>query len=390
MFEVAAVAGIEQSTPLEAYLDECRRLVTGEIARLFGASGRASGPLYDVILEYPLRQGKGLRPTMSIATCRALGGDIEAVLPSAATLELYHNAFLVHDDIEDESLMRRGEPTLHTTHGVPIAINVGDAMLSLSLEPLLDNIPIVGLGRALRILRAVARMTKESVEGQALELDWIRNDRWDLDDADYVSMVVKKTGWYTFIVPMQVGAIAAGVTADARLASLVPFGVALAVAFQITDDLLNLKAAPDAYGKEIGGDLWEGKRTLILLHALRTASDADHARAISILSRPRSSGASGLRATLERLEADGHLDPSAARAVDDAIGRSSIAPKTIEGVTWVFDLIQRQHSMDTAREAARAFAAQAKAELDGLEWIPPSPHREVLEDLVAYVHERAR
>src|SRR5689334_17738045 len=109
--------------------------------------------LYELMLDYPQREAKGLRPALCIATCRALGGTLEAALRSAAALELYHNAFLIHDDIEDESLLRRGRPTLHQEHGVPIAINVGDAMLALSLQPLLDNMGSIGLGPSLRILQ---------------------------------------------------------------------------------------------------------------------------------------------------------------------------------------------------------------------------------------------
>src|SRR5262245_62243345 len=124
------------------------------------------------MLDYPLREAKGLRPALAIATCRALGGKVDAVLPTAAVLELYHNAFLIHDDVEDDSLMRRGRAALHQDHGIPVAINVGDAMLALSLEPLLKNMAVIGLGPSLLILQAVARMTRESVEGQALELEW--------------------------------------------------------------------------------------------------------------------------------------------------------------------------------------------------------------------------
>ena len=171
-------------------------------------AGRAA--CYDLILDYPLRGGKALRPALGIATCLGLGGDLEAILPTAATLELYHNAFLIHDDIEDESWWRRGKPTLHIDHGIPIAVNVGDAMLSLSLQPLLDNVERVGLGPALRILRAVAHMTRQTVEGQAIELEWVRSNTWRLDDADYLEMVELKTSWYSFITPLQVGAIAAG------------------------------------------------------------------------------------------------------------------------------------------------------------------------------------
>ncbi len=159
----------------------CKEACDGEIEKLYGSGQHGTGGLYDLILDYPLRGGKALRPALSIAICLGLGGHLEAVLPTAATLELYHNAFLIHDDIEDESWWRRGKPTLHIDHGIPIAVNVGDAMLSLSLQPLLDNVERVGLGPALRILRAVAHMTRQTVEGQAIELEWVRCNTWELD-----------------------------------------------------------------------------------------------------------------------------------------------------------------------------------------------------------------
>src|SRR5215207_1920314 len=262
------------SNTLDDYLALCKDACDREIQRLYGPGEEASNSLYDLILDYPLRGGKALRPALSIATCLGLGGHLEAVLPTAATLELYHNAFLIHDDIEDESWWRRGKPTLHIDHGIPVAVNVGDAMLSLSLQPLLDNVERVGLGPALRILRAVAHMTRQTVEGQAIELEWVRSNTWQLDDADYLEMVELKTSWYSFITPLQVGALAAG-AAPEQLAPLESLGRHLGAAFQITDDLLNLRADPEDYGKEIGGDLWEGKRTLILLRALRSAESED-------------------------------------------------------------------------------------------------------------------
>ena len=194
---------------LDDYLALCREACEGEITRLYGDSDAASG-LRDLILDYPRRGGKALRPALGIAMCLGLGGHLDAILPTAATLELYHNAFLIHDDIEDESWWRRGKPTLHIDHGIPVAVNVGDAMLSLSLQPLLDNVERIGLGPALRILRAVSHMTRRTVEGQAIELDWVRSNTWALDDADYLRMVELKTSWYSFITPLQVGAIAAG------------------------------------------------------------------------------------------------------------------------------------------------------------------------------------
>ena len=84
--------------------------------------------LYDLVPLYPLRPGKGFRPGLCLATCGAFGGPPDAALNSAVALELFHNAFLVHDDVEDGSLSRRGGPTLAAEHGLAIAVNVGDAM----------------------------------------------------------------------------------------------------------------------------------------------------------------------------------------------------------------------------------------------------------------------
>ena len=132
--------------------------------------GQLGRVLYNLVFDYPLREAKALRPALCIATCRMLGGSLEAVCNSATVIELFHNAFLIHDDIEDGSEKRRSGPTLHRVHGTPVAINVGDAMFALTLEPLLHNTRLLDLGRALRILQVIARMVRESAEGQAMEL----------------------------------------------------------------------------------------------------------------------------------------------------------------------------------------------------------------------------
>jgi geranylgeranyl diphosphate synthase type II len=378
--------------PLDDYLASCKDACDGEIERLYGPGERGSNGLYDLILDYPLRGGKALRPALSIATCLGLGGHLEAILPTAATLELYHNAFLIHDDIEDESWWRRGKPTLHIDHGVPIAVNVGDAMLSLSLQPLLDNVERVGLGPALRILRAVAHMTRRTVEGQALELDWVRNNTWQLDDADYLKMVELKTSWYSFITPLQVGAVAAG----AGLPQLEPLeflGRHLGAAFQITDDLLNLRADPEDYGKEIGGDLWEGKRTLMLLHAMRNGTPEDQSRAVQILAKRRPSADNELELDdlLDRLTARGQLSQSGRAEIEARLqGHRPSEPKSLNDIRWFYELMQRVGSLQHARDVAARHAQKAAAVLAGLDWLPPSRHRDMLADLVDYVHGRTR
>ncbi len=268
------------------------------------------------MLDYPLREAKALRPALCVATCRALGGSLEGVLKSAAVLEFYHNAFLIHDDVEDDSERRRDSPTLHRAHGVPIAVNVGDAMLALALEPLLDNTRLLGLGKALTILRTVSRMARESAEGQAMELAWIRDGNWKLGDRDYLRMVHKKTTHYTFIAPMVLGGIVAGASAE-TLGRLRRFATALGAAFQIQDDILNLSAEERPYGKEILGDLWEGKHTLILMHALRSATQRERQRATAILrkARPSADGPRSLSRTLASLLGRGEISKRAARAL---------------------------------------------------------------------------
>lgn len=378
--------------PLDDYLALCKDACDGEIDRLYGPGERGPNVLYDLILDYPLRGGKALRPALSIAACLGLGGHLEAILPTAATLELYHNAFLIHDDIEDESWWRRGKPTLHIDHGIPVAVNVGDAMLSLSLQPLLDNVERVGLGPALRILRAVAKMTRLTVDGQALELEWVRSNTWQLDDDDYLKMVELKTSWYSFITPLQAGAIAAGAGPE-RMAALESLGRHLGAAFQITDDLLNLRADPEEYGKEIGGDLWEGKRTLMLLHTLRSADPNDQERAVQILSRrrPSADGELGLTALLDRLTGSGQLSQTGRAEIQARLqGHHPSESKSLNDIQWLYKLMHRVGSLSHAREVAADHARQAAVTLAALDWLPRSRHREMLASLVDYVHGRTR
>lgn len=376
---------------LAGYLNDCRTLVTEEIRRIIPRNDRYKLILYDLMLDYPLREGKALRPALCIAVCRALGGKLESVLRSAAVLELYHNAFLIHDDIEDESLMRRGAPTLQRRHGVPIAVNVGDAMLALTLSPLLENIGVVGLGPALRILEAISQMVQESVHGQAVELDWVRRSEWGIDEDAYVQMVVLKTGWYSFITPVLIGGIAAKFDQD-RVDQLAEFARLLSVAFQIQDDILNLDGLEVAYGKEIGGDLWEGKRTVPLLHLMRTASfeEREEVRRILELSRPPDVGKTSMfsDALLQELVDANELTEAGRTRLVEA---SASGYKTVDEIELVMSLMRRHGSIEYARDVARRWTEAAQAQLEKCsEWMVPSVHRSLLEELVAYVYARVR
>ncbi|HXK17528.1 MAG TPA: polyprenyl synthetase family protein, partial [Polyangiaceae bacterium] len=242
--------------------------------------------LYDPVADYPLRGGRMLRPTLVIATARAFGADLDSALNTAVALELLHNAFLVHDDVEDEGLERRGRPSLNVLHGTPVAVNVGDALSILSLRPLLENRYRLGPRVAMRILEEAERMVRESIEGQAIELGWRSDNTLGLQDADYLRMVLKKTCAYTTIFPLRAGALI-GSRDSADLDRLTRFGFFLGAAFQIQDDVLNLVGDHARYGKELDGDIWEGKRTLMMIRLLQCASASEVSRLAEALGEPR-------------------------------------------------------------------------------------------------------
>ncbi len=242
--------------------------------------------LYDLVPSYPNRAGKGLRPGLCIATCRAFGGNLKSALPSAVAIELFHNAFLVHDDIADQSEYRRGQPTLHKEHGIPIALNVGDAMNVLSIKPLMQNLAYLGPNLTWLVFSEIEHMVRQSVEGQALELGWVRDNICDLQEDDYLRMTLKKTCWYTCIHPCRIGAII-GTGGEINADRFNRFGYYMGTAFQIQDDILNLIGSKKKYGKEIGGDIWEGKRTLMLIHLFNNCTEEEKAYLSNFLSQKR-------------------------------------------------------------------------------------------------------
>jgi geranylgeranyl diphosphate synthase, type II len=306
--------------------------------------------LYELLADYPRRRGKMLRSSLCIAMARATGADIEDAIGSAVSIELMHNALLVHDDIEDASEERRGTPTLHALHGVPLALNAGDAMGLLSLRPLKDNLHRLGPATALRIFEETERMAWESAEGQALELGWQRDNRVDLEDEDYLGMALQKTCWLATIHPMRVGCLI-GARGRLPLDPLIRLGFFFGAAFQIQDDLLNLNPGP-AYGKEANGDLFEGKRTLMIVHALRCADETERCRLAAFMGRPR-------------------------------------ALRSAEEVAWVRELLERTGALGHARMVSQALAGAALLEFDAyFKNVRDSRDRHFMRSLLVWVLQR--
>lgn len=292
----------------------CRDKVADEMDRLI-PDRQPTTSLYDLMRAYPARQGKGLRPTLTISACAAFGGRPEDAIRVAAALELFHNGFLVHDDIADESTHRRGKPTLQLSHGIGLAVNAGDGLNLLAIDGVLSNLDTLGLARTLGLIHEILHMCRETVEGQAIELEWIRRKFVPKPDSAYYRMSTKKTGWYTCISPCRLGAIVAGETSPARLDALNETFRWIGIAFQIQDDVLNLIGEEEVYGKEPLGDLLEGKRTVMLIHLMRSASEKELAWLVPMLGRARSERT---QAEAEAILAAMHRHGSIDHAIDVA------------------------------------------------------------------------
>ena len=191
---------------------------------------------------------------------------------------------------------------------MPLAVNAGDALVLLAAAPLRDNRDRLGGRMAAAVADEFDRMARHTVEGQAIELGWRRDAAVDLTPDDYLDLIMRKTCWYTTVHPLRVGALI-GSWGRADLDPLVRFGFYLGAAFQIRDDLLNLVGDEASYGKELRGDLYEGKRTLMLNHVLSAAVAAERDELVRFLRLDRAERtAADVEAVLAAMQRHGSLD----------------------------------------------------------------------------------
>jgi geranylgeranyl diphosphate synthase type II len=342
----------EAAAASDDLLASYRRRTSEEIERRL-PHGEPREWLYEPLADYPRRTGKGLRAALCLAACAAHGGQEDDALAAAAAIELAHSAFLVHDDIQDGSEWRRGHPTLHRRVGLPLAVNAGDALAVLSLEVLRADTGRLGRRLGLRILSEFSSAMWQTLEGQAVELGWRRDGVTNLSPQNYLELILRKTCWYTTIAPLRIGALI-GSWGSADLQALSRFGLFLGAAFQITDDVLNLTGGQTAYGKEIRGDLREGKRTLMVIHLLSVAEPAHRDAVAALLRGPESE-------------------------------------RTDDRLDWLADLLEGYGSIAFARDFARGVADAAAAAFPEAFRTATRPERaEVIRQLIGYVVERTR
>ncbi len=236
--------------------------------------------LYAPLKRYSENGGKRHRPLICFAACRAVGGDMDRATSAAAAIEHFHTAALIHDDIADEAELRRGEPCLHLTEGLGLAINMGDLALSL-VNGTVINDPLLSDSVKVRVVSELIEMTRRTIEGQALDIGWARDGRYDITPEDYLVMATHKTAHYSGAVPLAVGAIVGG-GSEEQIEELRAYGLDTGLAFQIQDDLLNLVGSEESTKKDFRSDITEGKRTLMVVHALKHSGKRE--RLIEILS----------------------------------------------------------------------------------------------------------
>ena len=289
--------------------------------------------LYNPLRKYSENGGKRHRPLICVAACAAVGGNPSRAFSSAAAIEHFHTAALIHDDIADDATLRRSEPCMHLTQGVGLAINAGDLALSI-VNGIVMRDPLLEDSLKVRVAIELVSMAQYTVEGQALDIGWARDGRYDITPEDYLAMAIHKTAHYSGAVPLAVGALVGG-GSEEQIEGLRSYGLDTGLAFQIQDDLLNLVGTKEAKEKDFRSDITEGKRTLVVVHALKHSDKRD--RLIEILSSKET-------------------DPTILE----------------EAVT----IMREAGSIDYARSYAEKLTADAQARLEAL--LPVSPARNLL------------
>ncbi len=338
-----------QPTTFEEYLD-CYANRVGSLINSYIPAG--THPDMDRYLYGPLRAysdngGKRHRPLICFAACLAVGGNADLATSAAAAIEHFHTAALIHDDIADDAELRRGEPCLHLTEGLGLAINMGDLALSLVNGTVMRD-PALDDATKVRVVTELVEMTRRTVEGQALDIGWARDGRYDITPEDYLEMATHKTAHYSGAVPLAIGAIIGG-GSEAEIEALRNYGLDTGLAFQIQDDLLNLVGREESTKKDFRSDVTEGKRTLVVVHALHALEDGDRERLIQLLS-------SHTRRPEELAEA--------------------------------VALMEKAGSIEYARSYAENLTSIAKNRLNDM--LPPSSARDLLESMADWFVNRLR
>lgn len=298
--------------------------------------------LYDAAKHLPLAGGKRLRPVISMLSCEAVNGDLKKVMPLAVATELIHNFTLVHDDMMDNSNLRRNLPTVHVKYGGPTAILAGDLLFAKAFDAMHGFSGDLSVFKKLN--HGFVKCVEQICEGQQLDMEFEK--RHNVTEKEYLKMILKKTA-YLFMFSAEGGAIICD-GKNEEVDALKRYGESLGLAFQIHDDYLDMSSDEKILGKDIGNDIRNGKKTLIAVHALNKAGDKD-------------------KQFLKRI-----------------FGNKNASEKDVRSV---FDLFKNLKSIDYAKNVAIKYNKDAK---DALRVLDDSHAKEVLIELADYAISREK
>lgn len=285
-------------------------------------------------------KGKRVRPAICLITCEALGGNPENALSFALAIEVLHNMFLMHDDIEDGDTVRRDQPTVWVKYGTANAINAGDYLLACAYKSTLAS-PLAPEKR-LKLLEALTLTYGKTVEGQALDINARAAESFTVDA--YMKMVELKTGYY-LACGMVGGAIVAGASNEV-VEKIWMLGKNMGPAFQIRDDLIDLTHGKGR-GGVVGSDIKEGKASFLYSYVLQIASGEQKKRLREIMLKPREE-------------------------------------TTADDIEWVLDVYRRYDAMKYAQDYAENLVQQAYKTINEI----PVDDKTIFKEIASFMAQR--
>ena len=306
---------------------------------------------WDIVNDYPARLVKYLRPALVMLMAEAISGSADKAVYTATAMQMSEDWILIHDDWEDGSLERRGKPALHHLVSSEIAINAGDTLHECMHRVLCENFRLLDVDLARKVQHEFFLMLGRTTFGQYAEIKWTQENKDDMSEEDVLFTVSGKTVYYTIAGPLRLGALLAGATDD-QLQRIYAFSYPLGLCFQIRDDVLDLTGDFEGQKKQKLNDIYEGKRTLILLHLLSHCSPEEHQRIEATLNLPREQ-------------------------------------KKEEDVQYIRDLMDTYGSIRFAEAKAEHYAQQALDMLPTIDFIQES-YRPLFQEMVEYILRRGR
>ena len=306
---------------------------------------------FKMVSDYPQRKGKYVRPSLVLLTAQSMGFDQDLAIPTAAAMQISEDWILGHDDVEDQSHERRGLPAIQKIYGNELAINAGDNLHLLMWQVLGQNFSQLDFTIAQKIHQEFFDMINRTILGQTIEIKWTQENRFDLSLEDILLILESKTGYYTIAGPMRLGAILGGAT-ESQLGSVYRFGVMLGRSFQIIDDLLDLTSDFSGQKKQQGNDIYEGKRTVMLVHLLNNIDSNNKEKLKAILLKNRSQ-------------------------------------KTVNDVNWVIDQMKQIGSLEYSKKLTTKFSQEAREIFETeLKFLSGQPFRYQISDCIDFITTR--